>query len=418
MLDRLSEDTNATLLMCAWLGGEQGLTPLNQSEYIRVAAWLAGRNLRPANLLDDACQHEAAGGTALEYDRLHMLLGRGVQLGFCVEEWQRQSIWISSRSDSDYPLRLRDAVKAKAPPLLFGVGHRPLLNLGGFALAGADRLTLEADRVGRQAAALAALTGKCAIAGGRGRGAPPVIVAAIEAGGGAIWVTQDNLIRRSLDKQLSRAFKSKRLALIATQGPNAPADAFVDSDVGRVVVGLSDAALFIDGGPKGTDRFSSAEAMRIMHTRRQIFVWPGKRPSELATSLTQAGALNWSDQSMWTHLGPDRDQPADTAPPDVQKPTTETAEAEPALAEPADSPPESSEAPDEATEARTVYEAVLPLLKGACARPATDKEISADLGLAIGQLRRWLKHGSDQGDLHKQQDGKWAVRAGFDLFND
>ena len=88
------------------------------------------KSLRPSSLLDPAYIKEAASGSGLDENRLDTLLGRGTQLGFAVENWQRNGIWVISRSDPDYPARYKKHLKEKAPPLLFGVGERSLLHGG------------------------------------------------------------------------------------------------------------------------------------------------------------------------------------------------------------------------------------------------------------------------------------------------
>ncbi|MBS3934137.1 MAG: hypothetical protein KGZ35_07255 [Truepera sp.] len=40
-------------------------------------------------------------------ERLQGLLGRGVALGFAVEKWTSQGLWIISRGDGRYPKRLK-----------------------------------------------------------------------------------------------------------------------------------------------------------------------------------------------------------------------------------------------------------------------------------------------------------------------
>ena len=86
----------------------------------------------------------------LQRPLLESLFGRGVQLGFAVEEWQRNGIWIISRSDRDYPARYKKHLKDRSPPLLFGVGNRTLLNGGGVGIVGFGKVDEEGAAFARQ----------------------------------------------------------------------------------------------------------------------------------------------------------------------------------------------------------------------------------------------------------------------------
>ncbi|NOZ52308.1 MAG: hypothetical protein GXP08_04050 [Gammaproteobacteria bacterium] len=105
-------------------------------------------------------------GSGIAKQRLESLLGRGVQLGFAVEEWQRSGIWIISRSDADYPVRYKKYLKDKAPPLLFGVGNRSLLRGGGLGIVGSRNVDQEGETFTCQVAELCAYNQMPVVSGG------------------------------------------------------------------------------------------------------------------------------------------------------------------------------------------------------------------------------------------------------------
>lgn len=104
MNDFLTEDTKAIILLCGVFGQDGCEKPLSLLEYSSLVRWLIEVKLRPGDLLHKDNISEACMGSGIDKQRLDSLLGRGVQLGFAVEEWQRNGIWIISRSDADYPL--------------------------------------------------------------------------------------------------------------------------------------------------------------------------------------------------------------------------------------------------------------------------------------------------------------------------
>nr|MDA3791161.1 DNA-processing protein DprA [Desulfobacula sp.] len=162
----LTEDTKAIILLCGVLGKKSSVNPLSQTEYTNLVRWLIDANLRPSSLLDPEYVKDAASGSGLDEKRLDTLLGRGTQLGFAVENWQRNGIWVISRSDTDYPVRYKKHLKEKAPPLLFGVGDRSLLKGGGLAMIGSRNVDAKGEVFTRSIAKLCAANQMPVVSGG------------------------------------------------------------------------------------------------------------------------------------------------------------------------------------------------------------------------------------------------------------
>jgi len=135
----LSPDTQAILLLCGSLGASRAReAPLTQGEYNQVAQWLQREQLRPADLLGpEGVDRVYAAGHALPLgERLLGLVARGAALALAVEAWTNKGLWVIGRSDSDYPRKLRARLGRQAPPILYGVGERALLDQGGLAIVG------------------------------------------------------------------------------------------------------------------------------------------------------------------------------------------------------------------------------------------------------------------------------------------
>ena len=133
----LSPETQATLLLCGRFSdnGNQQVKPLSTREYNLFITEIGKEGLRPSDMLENGWNDRVQTGK-LDPERLRSLLDRGVELGFAVEEWARQGIWILSQEDDAYPETLRSRLKNLAPPLLFGAGNQEMLNLGGLGIVG------------------------------------------------------------------------------------------------------------------------------------------------------------------------------------------------------------------------------------------------------------------------------------------
>src|SRR5258705_13236241 len=112
--------------------------PLSNSEWARFAIWLKDHGLEPAYLLKGDLQSLLAGwmDRSVSVARIQTLLGRGAALGLALEKWQRAGLWILTRSDPDYPERLKRHLRSESPAVLFGCGDKSLLNRGGIAVVG------------------------------------------------------------------------------------------------------------------------------------------------------------------------------------------------------------------------------------------------------------------------------------------
>src|SRR5258707_2531907 len=125
--DYLTEDGLAMLLLCSTLGLEQkaepGLaSPLTLSEWNKLALKISSSPLKsPCGLLGQAV---ADLGKTLELppdeaERLAQLLERGSRLTLVLESLFSSGMWAVTRSDPNYPAKLRDSLKHQAPTLLF-----------------------------------------------------------------------------------------------------------------------------------------------------------------------------------------------------------------------------------------------------------------------------------------------------------
>ncbi|MGS3045154.1 DNA-processing protein DprA, partial [Escherichia coli] len=72
----------------------------------------------------------------ISQERLLGLLARGHSLALAVDRWQRAGLWILTRGDADYPVRLKKRLRTDAPPVLFGCGNKALLQAAGMAIVG------------------------------------------------------------------------------------------------------------------------------------------------------------------------------------------------------------------------------------------------------------------------------------------
>lgn len=244
----LEPDAQAIILLCGRFGShdESSVTPLTRNQYNEVANWLHQREMRPADLLDEPGRDRLSvfgdEGTLTEA-RLATLLDRGTALAMAVEEWTNKGGWLLTRADDGYPSRFRDRLQHLAPPLLYGIGDRALLEQGGACMVGSRDSDDAALSFIRDLARRCAQQGIPVVSGGA-RGVDQASMdAALEAGGLVIGALANGLAKTARKNKYREAIGENRLTLISAYHPDSGFQVWKAMDRNKHIYGLSDGAV-------------------------------------------------------------------------------------------------------------------------------------------------------------------------------
>jgi len=404
----VSPNTQAILLLTAplILGRDENSNELlTPSEYKKLARFLYEKECQPADLV-------TAGGNELllelgkivNIDRLNRLVARGFLLSQAIERWQARSIWVVSKADKDYPVRLKDRLKDVAPPVLYGCGDPGLLNTGGLAVVGsrhAEPTVLEsATRIGE----LAARAQQTIISGGAKGIDQAAMSGALEAGGTAVGVLADSLERAALNRDHRSYLRERQLVLLSPYDPQAGFNIGNAMQRNKLIYALSDASLVVQAeyGKGGTwaGAIEQLDKLRLvpvyaLHNAQQdtaleslgkkgALTWPNPATPEdfretLANGLTQRRSLDTeqlpfsADNGNHSHKAPDEQIPPDT----------------------------SNEADSVGIPPGDQLFATVRMLLERLDTPKTDKEIANELQVKPGQVKEWIKRLVKEGTLQK-----------------
>ncbi|NPD69273.1 hypothetical protein HN018_02615 [Lichenicola cladoniae] len=251
--------TQALLLLTGRFGGGALAAathePLDDTQWGRLAGWLKKRQLQPGDLLRDPDRYLDGWHDTVPAGRIVDLLGRHAALSACLERWRIAGIWAIGRADPDYPKRLKRRLRGDAPPVLFGVGDRALLNRGGIALIAGDEATADAGGFATRLAEQAATAGLSTISAGRGIEGKAML-AGRARGGATIMVVADALLNL-IGRQPADPAMTGSLALVSDREPEAVPAVSSASSAERCLYGLSDAAVLVGVGRDG-DRWAGA----------------------------------------------------------------------------------------------------------------------------------------------------------------
>lgn len=109
----MNPNAQVTMLLTLHLGKLDMLEfkPLSTKEWTTLAFWLKEKKLEPSCLLSSEFRMSGCIDSSITLPRLKGLLERSVRLATYIEKWERAGLWILTRSDLDYPNRLRDMLK-------------------------------------------------------------------------------------------------------------------------------------------------------------------------------------------------------------------------------------------------------------------------------------------------------------------
>lgn len=420
MESTLTADTQAVLLLCGELGqrGGNGLKPLGLRQYNNLATWLKIEGLRPGDLLTSEGKTKLGGLQTAEVnpDRVSPLLERGTALALVVEKWERSGLWVISRSDSCYPERLKRYLGQAAPPLLYGVGSKSLLNRGGLAVVGSRDRTDEDGDFARRVGEHCAQEGLAIISGAAKGIDRDAMAGALDVGGWALGVLAEGLAKTAISGQYRAGLVSDHLTLVSPFDPDARWFAYNAMERNKLLYGLSDAALVVASSADSGGTWAGAtEALQLGKVK--VFV---KSTGVLAPGnpkLTRMGGIPFPPEP-WENLRPLFTAPEAkngqlfSAAAKQSSPAVEPS-AEVVAAAPLDAPPpemhvaptetsaEESVSSTEAEATRDAYALVIDAVLGLLEEPRSDEWVADKMCVRAAQMKDWLDRGVREGRILK-----------------
>ncbi|MGJ0625174.1 DNA-processing protein DprA [Xenorhabdus bovienii] len=245
----------ATLLLTSYFSkvSSEESKPLTNAEWGRFALWLKEKKATPADLLIADPKPLLSGwyDNRISAERILALLNRGHSLALAMEKWQRAGLWIVTRSDPDYPRRLKAKLKTDSPPVLFGCENKALLNIGGIAVVG-SRNVAHADLIFTEELSAKAASQGIGIVSGGARGIDETaMLGAMRAGGNVIGVMADNLLTAATTAKWRHGLVNNSVVLVSPFYPEAGFSTGNAMARNKYIYCLADTSVVIYSGMKG-----------------------------------------------------------------------------------------------------------------------------------------------------------------------
>ena len=411
--------SHAIMLLTVSFGKSEtsGAKPLSTQEWALFASWLKDRGLDPSALLKGDLNSMLSGweDRSITLSRIESLLDRGGALGLVLEKWQRAGLWAITRSDPDYPERLKSRLRLKAPPVLFGCGNKMLLGRGGIAVVGSRDADRDDIAFSEKLADAAAKQGYSIVSGGA-RGIDQCsMLSALQNEGTAIGIVADGLLREVTSKKYRNYLLSNDLVLITPFNPEAAFHVGNAMSRNRYIYCLADAAIVVSSTrDKGGTRNGALEDLKAAWV--PLWVKRTTNPQSGNADLVQKGA-RWLPDDLSSFELLVRDTTVEAAEeasrplpkPEAERPTT----TEPGTESRTKSdlkigmsgkPPKSvrKTAHENAADAPDFYIVFLDRMLDITADgPMKTDEIALCLELQKSQVSAWLKRGLIDGKIEK-----------------
>lgn len=295
----VSPNTQAVLLLTAHFAKtrKKAVKPLTSKEWGRFALWLKEKSLTPEQLMMRQPGELLNGWSdkMITLDRIEGLMDRGSALALAMEKWLRAGLWVMTRSDLDYPPRLKKHLGTDSPAILFGCGNRALLNTGGLAVVGSRNATEPNLAYSRDLGALAAGKGYSIVSGGARGVDEAAMLGALEAEGTVIGVLADNLLRTCSTARYRKYLVANNLVLISTFYPEAGFNAGNAMQRNKYIYFLSDAAMVVHSGKKGGTWSGALENVK----KKWVPLWVKRMSDSKAgnAAIVRAGGI-WAPESV------------------------------------------------------------------------------------------------------------------------
>lgn len=297
----LSPNTQAILLLTAPLiagRNEKSVDLIKPHEYKKLARYLREIKRQPSDLLtNDAKELIQSCSHIIDTDRITRLIGRGFLLSQVVEQWRARSIWVISRADPQYPMRLKRSLRENAPALLYGCGDASLLETGGLAVVGPRKTDNSLLNYSNNIGQLCAKAQKTLISGGA-KGVDLAAMTGAQLTGGTVCnVMAENLEKAAIDRDNREHILNNKLVLVSAYDPKSSFSVGHAMQRNKLIYGLSQAALVVDATEnKGGTWAGAAEQLDTLNLV-PVYVRSSGPISAGLDALRNKGALSWSNPS-------------------------------------------------------------------------------------------------------------------------
>jgi predicted Rossmann fold nucleotide-binding protein DprA/Smf involved in DNA uptake len=244
-----------------------------------------------ASLLGRDADDIAAAGIEQSFaERVARRFDASTALAFALDELEQSGLRVVVSLDDDYPDVLRQKLGKSAPPLLYTAGVAALLSGDLLGIVGSRDVSDDGATAARAAAREAVRHGLGIVSGGAKGVDRLAMEEALAAGGTAVGVLADSLIRTTRDPEVRRAITDGELCLCSPYKPTAPFTVANAMGRNKVIYALSQATFVVASDlEQGGTWAGATEALK--RSIAPVLVWTGDGVGPGNEQLVDLGAI-------------------------------------------------------------------------------------------------------------------------------
>lgn len=287
---------------------EASAPPLKASEYWEVMSHLSDA----AELLGAGVSELTAllGGNTALAERVAVLLDAATSFAFELDRVEQSGISVLASVDDEFPAELLRLGRS-APPLLYAAGDSSLLQMVLLGIVGSRDVNEECAQAAQNAARAAVEHGLGVVSGGAKGVDRLAMNAALDAGGRAVGVLADSLLRTLREPDVRRAITDAAVCLCTPFKPSAGFSVANAMGRNKLIYALAAATLVVSSDlDRGGTWAGATEALR--QRTSPVLVWRGPGATAGNVRLSELGAVPVASVD---ELFPLPDAPAEPAEP-------------------------------------------------------------------------------------------------------
>jgi predicted Rossmann fold nucleotide-binding protein DprA/Smf involved in DNA uptake len=271
---------------------DAGQTPLKASEYWQILELVADLGeLLGADVAALRSRHGLAEGLA---ERIEGLLSAATTFAFELENLEQQGMRLVGPIDDEYPAVLTTRLGRSAPPLLYVIGEPALLTRDLLGVVGSRDVSPEVADAAMSAGAHAVSNGWGVVSGGAKGVDRLAMEGALSAGGVAVGVLADSLIRMARDPEVRRAVTDGALCLCSPYKPTAGFSVANAMGRNKLIYALSQATLVVTSAEGSGGTWAGAEEA-LKKRYAPVLVWENDAAGPGNAALMAKGAVAVGD---------------------------------------------------------------------------------------------------------------------------
>ena len=264
-----TKDNLALVVLCSTLAypsksskvdkdDKETLKPLTLAAYNKLETRLKKAKLTPSVFLTEKISDisERLSLTPQEIEHIGKLLLRASKLGEELERLAEMKIYVTSRTQANYPAKLKKSMGKQAPVIFFFCGEMTLLDAETVAIIGSREVTEQEDEYAKKHARISAQNNRVIVSGGA-RGIDTIAKeAALQAGGTVVTYVSDDMVGY-IKKNADFILWDKMLVLSAFH-PEAAFKGYNALERNKYIYASSDYAVVISSGDGTGGSFKGA----------------------------------------------------------------------------------------------------------------------------------------------------------------